>query len=143
MLQTIRATTTWQHAGVHYVRTEAMVRGFNIPLEGEFDSLDTPDTKYMLILDDTLPIATSRLHIIDNETAKIERVCVLDQYRGKGVGRKLIDDTEDWLKELGIKKVIITSRDAAVGFYESLGYTPDWNQVEDGFFKVVYTEKFI
>ncbi len=141
MIQTIRAVHTWQHAGVYYVRTEAMVKGFRIPLDGEFDANDTPATKYTLLLDDVLPIATSRLHLIDNETAKIERVCVLKEYRRKGIGRRLITDTEEWLKELGIKKVIITSRDEAVGFYENLGYTADWNRTEEGIFKIVYTEK--
>lgn len=143
MIQTIRAVNTWQHAGVYYVRTEAMVKGFQIPLNGEFDSHDTPETKYTLLLDGILPIATCRLHIIDSEIAKIERVCVLEQYRGKGIGKRLIEATEEWLKDLGIKKVIITSRDVVVGFYESLQYTADWSKTEVGVFRTVYTEKIL
>ena len=141
MLETIRATETWQHAGVHYVRTEAMVKGFQIPLDKEFDHHDAPGTRYILLMDGVLPVATCRLHLAGDDTAKIERVVVLEQYRGQGVGRRLIEDAEHWLRELGIRKVIITSRDVAVGFYEKLGYTADWNNIEDGIFKTVYTEK--
>ena len=140
-METIRATKTWQHAGVYYVRTESMVKGFNIPLDIEFDENDTPETKYTLLLDNNLPVATCRLHVLDKNTAKIERVCVLPQYRGKGVGRRLIIDTENWFRELGINKVIITSRDEAVGFYESLGYKADWDRTEQDVFLTVYTEK--
>ncbi len=140
----IRVTQEWQRAGVHYVRTEAMVKGFHIPLEKEFDQNDTPDTLYVLALDDVLPVATCRLHILDETTAKIERVCVLEQYRGKKVGKELIQAAERWLEELGIRKILITSRDEAVGFYEKLGYKADWSQTEKGgIFTTVLTEKNI
>lgn len=143
-MKAIKAIETWQRAGVYYVRTQAMVKGFQIPLDKEFDVGDTPDTPYILVLDDIYPIATCRLHLLENNTVKIERVCVLEEYRGKGVGRLLIEAAEENLKELGVEKVIITSRDEAVGFYQALGYTPDHNQtVETGIFNIIYTEKYL
>jgi GNAT superfamily N-acetyltransferase len=141
-MKAIVATQTWQRAGVYYVRTQAMVKGFQIPLDKEFDEGDTIDTPYILVLDDIYPVATCRLHLLEDKTAKIERVCVLEEYRGKGVGRILIKAAEQHLDELGVKKIIITSRDVAVGFYEALGYTPDYNQtVKSDVFTIVYTEK--
>lgn len=141
-MEAVRVNETWQRAGVYYVRTQAMVKGFQIPLAAEFDERDTPDTKYILVLDDIYPIATCRLHITGEDTAKIERVALLEEYRKKGIGRFLIQEAESWLKDLGIKKVIITSRDEAVGFYEALGYKADYSKVEDGgIFTIIYTEK--
>ena len=35
-MKTIRVKEEWQRAGVYYVRTQAMVLGFNLSLEGEF-----------------------------------------------------------------------------------------------------------
>jgi predicted GNAT family N-acyltransferase len=139
-LETVKVTETWQLAGVYYVRTEGMVKGFNIPLSLEFEN-DSPDSNYMLLLENGFPAATCRPRILDKTTAKIERVCVLSNSRGKNLGRKLITDTEAWLKQQGIRTVIIASRDAVVGFYEKLGYTADWKQVHEGFFKEVHTEK--
>ena len=131
---------TWQLAGVYYVRTEGMVKGFNIPLDVEFED-DAPSFKYILLLENSLPVATCRLRILDADTAKIERVCVLEQWRGKDIGKQTIVAAEQWLKETGVRKIIIKSRDAVVGFYEKLGYTADWNNVHQGFFPEVHTEK--
>ncbi len=91
----IRAFDTRAKAGVYYVRTEAMVFGFDVRLEGEFDT-DTPESEYVLVLDDTgKPLSTCRIHALPEE---------------------------------GIRKIIITSRDEAVGFYEKLGYRADYSK---------------
>jgi GNAT superfamily N-acetyltransferase len=131
----------WEKAGVYYVRTEGMVKGFGIPLSGEFSG-DTSESEYVLLFDEHLPVATCRLHPLDPERAKIERVCVLSDRRGHGLGRILITEAENWLKERGFRQVVIASRDAVVGFYEALGYVPNWNETEeDEFFRSVYTYK--
>ncbi len=142
-MEAIRATKTWQHAGVYYVRTEAMVKGFEIPLDGEFDGGDTPDTPYILVMDGIYPVGTCRVHFLPEEnTAKIECVCVIEDYRKKGVGRLAVEAAEQWILELGYKKIVITSRDEAVGFYETLGYQADYSRTRDGgIFKIIYTEK--
>ena len=141
-MEAIRAEKTWQQAGAYYVRVEAMVKGFNIPLNKEFDDHDTPDTKYIVVLENEVPLGTCRIYIVDDITAKIERVAVVEEGRQKGVGRLAITEAENWLKELGVKKVIITSREEAVGFYEKLGYQADWSKRNDnGIFSIVYTEK--
>ncbi len=141
-MEILRATETWQQAGAYYVRIEAMVKGFNLPMNGEFDEHDTPSTHYVVVLDEGLPIATCRLFEIDKETAKIERVAVLKEYRKKGIGKFLIEGAEEWLQEEGYKKIVINSRDEAVGFYERLGYIADYNRIDEGgVFTCIYTEK--
>lgn len=50
-MKTIRVKEEWQRAGVYYVRTQAMVLGFDLSLEGEFAD-DSPDGKYILVTDD-------------------------------------------------------------------------------------------
>lgn len=143
-MEIIRATENWQRAGVYYVRTEGMVKGFQIHLEDEFDT-DTPDTPYILVLDGVLPVGTCRIHFLPEERiAKIERVCVIEPYRGKGVGRLAIEAAEDWIREEGYRKIVITSREEAVGFYQALGYTADYGKKETGgIFNIIYTEKVL
>ncbi|WP_024294382.1 GNAT family N-acetyltransferase [Lacrimispora indolis] len=144
-MKAVRVKEHWQLAGVHYVRTETMVKGFRIPLHKEFDEGDSEESLYVLVLDDIYPVAACRIHVSDNEeTAKIERVSVLSEYRKKGVGRLLIEEAENWIRESGVKKICITSRDEAVGFYEALGYKADYNrQTDTGIFKIIYTEKIL
>lgn len=123
----IRVTEYWQRACVYYIRLDEFVHEFHIGVNHELDERDTPDAKYILVLDEEeKPAGTCRLHILDSTHAKIERVSVLKQYRGTGVGRIAITAAEEWLKEQGIEKIQINSRDTAIGFYEKLGYKTDW-----------------
>lgn len=128
-MKAFRATETYAKAGVYYVRTEAMVYGFGVSLQGEFDS-DTPDSEYILVTDDNgAPLSTCRLHFVPEDGyAKIERVATVSFARGLGAGRLAIESAEEWIREKGYKKIIITSRDEAVGFYEKLGYTADYDK---------------
>lgn len=119
----IRASETWQQAGAYYVRIQGMARQHGITLRREFDEHDTPETKYIVLTDSEFPVATSRFYALDAEKAMIGRVVVLPEYRGSGLGRQVVQETENWLRELGYVTAVIESRDVAVGFYEKLGYT--------------------
>ena len=148
-MKVIRVTEEWQRAGVHYVRTEGMVKDFSLTLEGEFEA-DTPESLYVLALAENLPVSTCRLKIVDasdgsgEKIGKIERVATIPDYRNQGIGSLVIDKAEKWLKELGATRVLINSRKAAVRFYEKLGYKPDWNKTSgSGLFECVETEKIL
>ena len=119
----MRATETWQQAGAYYVRIQGMAKQHNITLRREFDEHDTPDTKYIVLLDGDFPVATARFYPIDGVSAMIGRVVVLPEYRGKGLGEKVVGEAENWLRELGYTTAVVESRDTATGFYEKLGYT--------------------
>ena len=88
--QVMRATETWQQAGAYYVRIQAMARQHHITLREEFDEHDTPDTKYIVVLDDDFPVATCRLYELPEETygegapvrpMMFGRIVVLPEYR--------------------------------------------------------------
>ena len=119
----IRATETWQRAGAYYVRIQGMARQHDITLRREFDEHDTPYTKYIVLTDGGFPVATCRFYPLDGVSAMIGRVVVLPEYRGRGLGRRVMDEAEKWLTELGYENVAVESRDVAVGFYLRLGYT--------------------
>lgn len=142
-MEVMRVTKEWQRAGVHYVRAAAMLREFNVTLDLEFEE-DTPECTYILVLDGNIPVSTCRLHYLDEHTGKIERVATVGEYRGRGFGAAAIHGAEEWMKEKGVTKIYINSRTAAVGFYEKLGYTPDWNNKSgSGTFECVMTEKML
>ena len=87
-MKTYRVKEEWQRAGVYYVRTQAMVYGFNLTLQGEFAD-DTPESEYILVTDDNdRPLSTNRIHVLpERGFAKIERVVTLEEARGTGAGR--------------------------------------------------------
>jgi GNAT superfamily N-acetyltransferase len=108
----------------------------------EFED-DDAMSKYILLLVDGLPVATCRPRMLDADTAKIERVCVTEAFRSRDFGKQAIRAAEQWLKESGVRKIIINSRDEVAGFYEKLGYTADWSRMHQGFFPEVHMEKQI
>lgn len=143
-MELIRATKNWQRAAAYNVRIEAMVKGFDIRVDQEIDEHDTERTNYVVAFDGKYPVGTCRLNWVDEKTGKIERVCVLETYRTKGIGKQVILEAERWMKEKDINKILISSRVEAVGFYEKLGYKVDWTTREDhGVFECVNTEKIL
>ena len=85
-----------------------MNRQHHISLREEFDEHDGDECKYIVLLDDTYPIATCRFYELDERSVLLGRVVVLPEYREKHLGSKVISEAE----KIG-----------AVGFYEKLGYS--------------------
>ena len=127
-MKILRATTTAHQAGAYYVRIQAMARKHQIPLDVEFDEHDTPETKYIVIVDDYLPIATCRLYAIDNTKVMMGRVVVLPECRNKGIGTFVVKEAEKWAKKLGFHTAVVESRDNKMPLYEKLGYVADYSK---------------
>lgn len=124
----LRATQTAEQAGAYYVRIQAMARKHHIPLHVEFDEHDKPDTKYIVAVDDYLPVATCRLYAIDTEHVMLGRIVVLPEYRHQGLGTLVVGEAEKWAKELGFRVSVLESRDNKTPFYEKMGYVADYSR---------------
>ncbi len=122
-LTTIRATEEWQRAGAYSVRIQGMNRQHHISLREEFDDYDGEKSKYIVLLDDTYPVAACRFFEIGEKRVLVGRVVVLPEYRGMHLGSCVIKEAEKWIGELGYREIRIDSRVEAVGFYEKLGYS--------------------
>lgn len=127
-----RATTTAGRAGAYYVRIQAMARKHQIPLDVEFDEHDTPDTKYIVAVDNYLPIATCRLYAIDDAKVMLGRIVVLPEYRRQGIGTLVVREAETWARELGFTTAVVESRDNKIPFYESMGFVADMERKIEG-----------
>ncbi len=131
-MEILRATTTAIRAGAYYVRIQAMARKHQIPLEAEFDKHDTPETKYIVAVDNYLPVATCRLYPIDDSRVMLGRIVVLPEYRRQGLGTRVVGEAEAWARQLGFKTAVVESRDNKTPFYESMGYIADYSQRIEG-----------
>jgi len=56
------------------------------------------------------------------DTAKIQRVAVVPEYRGRGVGARLIEALERDARQAGMKFAVLDSQCHAEPFYRRLGY---------------------
>lgn len=131
-MKVMRATEIWQQAGAYYVRIQAMAKKHHITLREEFDEHDGPDSKYIVLLDEDFPVATCRFYETDNDSVMIGRVVVLDEYRRRGLGKRVLEEAESWIKEIGYKTIILESRDVAVDFYKKMNYTVTSGQIIHG-----------
>ena len=121
-IEVMRAEEEWQRAGAYSVRVEGMNRQHHISLREEFDEIDGPGTRYIVLLDDGYPVATCRFYDGARGEANIGRVVVLPEYRGNGLGAKAVREAEKWIRELGYESIGADSRVQAIGFYKELGF---------------------
>ena len=122
-MEVLRAESEWQRAGAYSVRIQGMNRQYHISLRDEFDEHDCDGTRYIVLLDDGYPVATCRFYETEDGAVTIGRVVVLPEYRGRGLGFRVVEEAEKWIMESGYKKIYIDSRLEAVGFYRKMGYT--------------------
>ena len=140
-LSIIRATETWQRAGVYYVRIQAMAKKHHIPLRQEFDEHDGPETKYIVVTDDCFPIATARMYALDRASVMIGRVVVLPEYRHQGIGTMVVRACEEWAEEVNCARAVVESRDNKIGFYRQMDYEITDEVVAGDTFRCVRIEK--
>lgn len=131
-IKIIRAGTFAERAGACYVRIQAMAVKHLITLDREFDEHDTPETMYLVALDDVLPVATCRLVPADNNSMTAGRIVVLPEYRHRGLGSRIVKEAERWAAELGYRRVVLESRVNKLAFYDKLGYVAGSGQIIHG-----------
>lgn len=102
------------------VRTTVFVKEQHVPPEEEMDHLDK-EAIHFVGIQDAHPIAASRLRFAE-DYGKLERICVLQQERGKSFGAQLITHMEDVITQHGYQKAKLNAQTHAVNFYKHLGY---------------------
>jgi predicted GNAT family N-acyltransferase len=77
-----------------------------------------------------LPVGSARL-LVQGDTGKIGRVCVLAAHRGTGLGAALIRAAVAQFRTMpGVLRVKLGAQTHAIGFYEGLGFAafgPDYD----------------
>ena len=89
----------------------------------EFDEVDATAT-HIAFYDDGKAVATCRFFPIDETTYKLGRIAVVKSYRGKNIGRYVMETAEKEIKKLGGKVCKLGAQTRAQGFYEKCGYVP-------------------
>lgn len=104
-----------------YIRLKVFVEEQGVPRENEIDEYED-DSDHIVLYEEHKPAATGRLRIICGD-ARLQRICVLKEYRELGLGKAIIEYLESMAKEKGCKTAILGAQVQAKGFYEKLGYT--------------------
>lgn len=78
----------------------------------------------------TAPAGCARL-MPKGDTAKVQRVAVMPEHRGTGLGRLIMLAVLDHAREAGFARIILDSQTHAVAFYERLGFTAYGPEFDD------------
>lgn len=93
----------------------------NVPEAEEVDG-DDAHCSHVLARLDGRPVGAARFQYI-GEKVKIQRVCVLKEARGTGLGAAIILKILDVVRHEGkSSKAVLGSQTHALGFYEKLGF---------------------
>ena len=103
----------------------------------QFNKID--DLMHCIVLfEEENPVGCGALKDYDAETAEIKRMFVIPEFRGKGYASAILNELEQWAKELQFKKVIL---ETGTGQKEAIKlYTKTYQQIENyGQYKGVET----
>lgn len=92
----------------------------NVPVDREQDE-DDKIAVHFLLLENNIPIGTGRV-VKNDEYAKIERVCILKEYRKKGAGKFLMEEIMNYCKKQNCRKISLGAQEHALNFYKKLGF---------------------
>jgi predicted GNAT family N-acyltransferase len=102
------------------VRRAVFVEEQHVPEEMEIDEFENEATHFVLY-DGERAVGAGRFRTIDG-IGKIERICVLPDYRNRGAGRLIMESIEQFARENGIAKAKLNAQTHAEHFYQKLGY---------------------
>lgn len=102
------------------LRHAVFVAEQNVPVELERDAHDAEAAHFVARSNGRIA-GTARARGV-GRSVKAERVAVLPEARGHGVGRALMEVIEEWTRARGLDRVTLHAQMDAVAFYRALGY---------------------
>lgn len=102
------------------VRKTVFVEEQHVPAELEIDRYEK-DAVHFVAYDQNNAVAAGRFRVLDG-FAKVERVCVLKEYRKTGLGKHLMQAIEKRASQLDLNGLKLNAQITAVEFYNKLEY---------------------
>jgi ElaA protein len=91
-----------------------------VPADEEFDA-DDDVAVHVIALDGDTAVGTGRV-VLHADHAKIGRMAVLREWRGRGVGRALLEALMQEAVRHGASRALLHAQVQAIGFYERAGF---------------------
>jgi len=106
----------------HAVRRAVFIEEQDVSEAEEMDGRDDA-ADHVVVVDKAAdePVATARHRVVDG-SGKAERVAVLREYRGRGLGRRVMAVLESMARRKGLEEMVLHAQTHVEGFYADLGY---------------------
>lgn len=119
-MEVIIVTTDEQLEDAYTVRRLVFVDEQQVSEEEEIDQFEQ-EADHVVLYDDEKPVGAARFRVVDG-IGKLERICVLSDYRGKGAGKLLMNKLEEIAQTKRVQKLKLNSQTHAEAFYKRFGY---------------------
>ncbi len=118
-MKVVKVTNEEQFQAALNIRKIVFVQEQQVPIEEEIDQYDQLNqaTHFVMYNDENEPIGAGRYREVE-DYGKIERICILANYRKNGSDKQLMDEIIRYAKETGAKKVKLNAQAQALPFYE-------------------------
>ncbi|MDQ0429082.1 putative GNAT family N-acyltransferase [Planomicrobium stackebrandtii] len=103
------------------IRRKVFVDEQHVPIHIEMDEYDDTAVHFVGYQLEQ-PIAAGRIREVEAGLGKVERVCVLSEYRGQHIGVMMMNEMEEYARTNGIFRLKLNAQTHALAFYEKLGY---------------------
>lgn len=103
------------------VRRQVFVREQGISEDLVFDGHDR-EALHMVVKDGERVIGSARVQFLSDNQAKLERMAILQRYRRKGIGRKMLLFLDAVWKDKQVQQVIIHAQFEVIPFYKLCGF---------------------
>ncbi len=120
-MEAIVVKTEEQMQDAYAIRRIVFIDEQQVPEEEEIDQYEK-DATHVVLYEDNQPIGAGRFRSLDG-IGKIERICVLKEFRNKGAGKVIMDKMEEIAKGKGVSKLKLNAQTHAEKFYLNIGYT--------------------
>lgn len=133
IVMTIKKVTTEAELQTAFdFRRSVFIEEQQVPEEEEYDEFDALDAPcdHILVYYNEKPVGTGRLRVVEGY-GKLERICILEEYRKFGLGKEVIVGLEQIARDKGLTKAKLNAQSYAEGFYEKLGYQREGEEFMD------------
>lgn len=119
-MKVVVAQTPKEKNAAFDIRKSVFIEEQHVPINIERDGADE-HAIHFIGYENHHPVAASRLRF-EKTYGKLERICVLQEHRGKSYGIILIKEMEKTIVENNFSQARLNAQAHAQTFYESLGY---------------------
>lgn len=142
-IQSTRDTHSNVYQDAVAIRFKVFVQSQGVPAAIEIDQNESHCIHFVLYNEAHQPVATVRL-LPDSESNQVilQRMAVLDDYRGKGIGSLLLQEAEKVAQEQSFHSITLHAQLGALDFYLKNGYKTVGPVFEEAGIQHITTEKF-
>ena len=127
--------------GAYEVKRQVFVNEQGIAPDLVFENDQSGEEINVIVKDRGMVIGTARVVFPADDTAKIERMAVLQAFRNTGIGKEMISFMDEELRQRQVTHIILHAQHQVIGFYKACGFNETGKPFEEAGIRHVKMER--